>query len=144
MNENEMSKDVIIKTIARILIPPIQLFGLYVIAHGHISPGGGFQGGVIISAGFILYTLVFDYKKGIKKFKLILRKIMEPMGPIIFGSVGLIAIILGGNFLEYSELPMLPNAQAAAIAISIVEIGVGITVIAVIFSIFLAMGGRRK
>jgi len=49
--------DVIIRTVARVLIPFIQLFALYVIMHGHHSPGGGFQGGVILGASFILYLL---------------------------------------------------------------------------------------
>jgi multicomponent Na+:H+ antiporter subunit B len=53
-------EDVIIQTVCRILIPFIQLFGLYVIVHGHHSPGGGFQGGVILAASFILLCVAYD------------------------------------------------------------------------------------
>ncbi|HCC32540.1 MAG TPA: sodium:proton antiporter, partial [Clostridiales bacterium] len=51
---------VIIRTVARILVPFIQLFGMYVIVHGPVSPGGGFQGGVIVGASIILLALSFD------------------------------------------------------------------------------------
>ena len=54
-----MSNNIVIRTISRILIPFIQLFAFYVIAHGELGPGGGFQGGVIFSASIILYRIVF-------------------------------------------------------------------------------------
>ena len=54
-----MSDNIVIRTISRILIPFIQLFAFYVIAHGELGPGGGFQGGVIFSASIILYRIVF-------------------------------------------------------------------------------------
>ena len=50
-------QSVIVKTVCRILVPFIQMFGLYVIMHGHSSPGGGFQGGVILGSSFILLSL---------------------------------------------------------------------------------------
>ncbi|PTD93671.1 sodium:proton antiporter [archaeon SCG-AAA382B04] len=143
VSEGPITKDVLVKTVTKILIPPIQLFGLYVIMHGHISPGGGFQGGVIIASSFILYALVFGYREGAHRAKLKIRQFLEPLGPIIFGTIGLICILFSGNFLQYSAIPILANAEIAATAISLVEIGIGITVTAVIFSIFMAMGGRK-
>lgn len=146
MSEEAIKEDVIIKTVTRLLIPPIQLFGLYVITHGHISPGGGFQGGVIIASSFILYALAYGYAEGVDRAKLGIRKVMEPSGPLIFGLVGFLCILLGGNFLQYSTIPLLGtllgDAEIAATAISIVEIGVGVSVTGIIFSIFMAMGGR--
>ncbi|MCD6353223.1 MAG: MnhB domain-containing protein, partial [Proteobacteria bacterium] len=55
--------DIIIKTIARIFIPFIQLYALYVIMHGHHSPGGGFQGGVILAASLILLLITHGEKE---------------------------------------------------------------------------------
>ncbi len=144
MSENPLREDVLIKTITRILIPPIQLFGLYVIMHGHISPGGGFQGGVIIASSFILYTLAFGLKSGTKRAKLKIRRILEPFGSITFGIVGLVCIFLSANFLQYPVIPILSDHGIAATAISIIEIGIGVTVTAMIFSIFMSIGGRKS
>jgi len=55
------SDDIIIKTIARILVPFIQIYALYVIMHGHYSPGGGFQGGVILGASLALLLITHGY-----------------------------------------------------------------------------------
>ena len=60
INEHTPGEDLIIKTAVRLMVPFAQLFGLYVIVHGHYSPGGGFQGGVILGAAFIMLALAFD------------------------------------------------------------------------------------
>ena len=59
---------IIIGTTCRMLIPVIQIFALYVVAHGHHSPGGGFQGGVILGASFILIGLSEDLESALKRF----------------------------------------------------------------------------
>ena len=55
--------DPIVRTVACILIPLIFIFGIYILLNGHLSPGGGFSGGSILGAGFILYAMVFGEKK---------------------------------------------------------------------------------
>ena len=62
-----MNNHIVIRTISRILIPFIQLFAFYVIAHGELGPGGGFQGGVIFSASIILYVIVFGKNEASKR-----------------------------------------------------------------------------
>lgn len=57
----EPKSDLILKTIAKCLVPMILIFGIYVILNGHLSPGGGFSGGAIIGAGLILYLTAFGY-----------------------------------------------------------------------------------
>lgn len=59
----EPKNDVILQTIARVLVPIIIIFGIYVILNGHLSPGGGFSGGAIIGAGLILYLNAFGFEK---------------------------------------------------------------------------------
>ncbi|MDD6812199.1 MAG: MnhB domain-containing protein [Lachnospiraceae bacterium] len=59
----EPKNDLILQTAARILVPPIIIFGIYVILCGHLGPGGGFSGGAIIGAGLILYLNAFGFKK---------------------------------------------------------------------------------
>lgn len=60
------SRDPIVKTMARILIPLILVFGVYILVNGHLSPGGGFSGGAILGAGFILYAMVYGEEQALK------------------------------------------------------------------------------
>ena len=59
----EPKNDVILQTVARVLVPPILLFGIYIILAGHLGPGGGFSGGAVIGAGLILYLNAFGFAK---------------------------------------------------------------------------------
>ena len=128
-------EDIIVQTICRIITPFIQLFGLYVIAHGHHSPGGGFQGGVILGASFILLIIAYDVKEARRRMKEKWNIIFASLGLIIYSGIGILGIIYGGNYLDYEKLP-LPLASLAEIrymGILGVETGVGITVMAVMF-----------
>lgn len=60
---HEPKNDVILQTVARILVPPIFLFGIYLILAGHLGPGGGFSGGAVIGAGLILYLNAFGFAR---------------------------------------------------------------------------------
>ncbi|MGE5855673.1 MAG: MnhB domain-containing protein, partial [Syntrophaceae bacterium] len=68
--DRPIGPSLIIEMGVRVMIPFIQLFGLYVIAHGHLSPGGGFQGGVVLGASFILMAIAFDLKTSLRFFSL--------------------------------------------------------------------------
>ena len=128
---------VIKKTIARILIPFIQLFGLYVIVHGDSGPGGGFQGGVILGASVILYTLAFGIEEARKWVSRNIADVMTGIGVLIYASVGIWALLEGGKYLEYNILPIGHSPHTAShYGIFFIEIGVGITVAAVMITIF--------
>ena len=124
---------IIITTLTRLLTPFIQLFGLYVIMHGHSSPGGGFQGGVILGAGFILLAISFGIDEASQRFSERLIALFSSGGVFIFGGVGLVCLVLGANFLDYGILPV---AEPRSLGMLAVEIGIGITVMAVMISIF--------
>jgi len=139
----------IVKTVCRTITPFIQLYGLYVIAHGHYSPGGGFQGGCILAASFILMVLAYDIKKVKKRMSEKLNTIFCSLGVIIYSGIGLMCLVLGANYLDYGILhKILPAdpAHARSLGILGVEIGVGFTVMAVMVSIFLniASGGDHE
>lgn len=139
--------DIIVRTVVRLLVPFIQLFALYVIAHGHHSPGGGFQGGVILGSSFILLAISYDLRFLLRRIKEKTMSILCTTGVIIFSGVGLICMGLGLNFLDYSALAkILPVDQVAARSwgILFVEIGVGVTVMAAMVIIYnnLASAGR--
>ncbi len=132
--------DIIVKTIARILTPFIQIFALYVIMHGHHSPGGGFQGGVILGASLILLFITHGLKETKKKITEKGIAVLSSLGVLIYSGIGLLCIILLGNYLDYGKLSKLLHvvpAEARSLGILGIEIGVGITVMAVMVSIFL-------
>ena len=126
-------ESIIIRTISRLLIPFIQLYGLYVIMHGHTSPGGGFQGGVILGASFILLAIAFGFKEIDKRFTIRTLTIMTSLGVFIYAGIGLYCLLAGGNFLDYTFLNV---PMARSMGMLGIEIGVGITVMAVMVSIF--------
>jgi multicomponent Na+:H+ antiporter subunit B len=132
--------DIIIETLSRLLTPFIQAFALYVLFLGHYSPGGGFQGGVLMGASFILLVLAYDIKEGKRRFTEKFNVVFDSTGVLIYSGIGLLCLLLGGMFLDYSELakilPVGPE-EARSLGILGVEIGVEITVAAVMVSIFL-------
>ena len=131
--------DVIIKTVSRIFTPFIQIFALYVIMHGHHSPGGGFQGGVILGASFILLVITQGLDRTRRRFSQKLDTIFCSVGLLIYSGIGILCLILGGNYLDYGKLnKILPviAAEARSLGILGIEIGVGIGVMAVMYSIF--------
>ena len=131
-------ESIIITTLCKLLIPVIQLYGLYVIMHGHSSPGGGFQGGVILGASFILLVISHGLDEVKKRMSEKLNTIFCSLGLLIYAGLGVLALIFGGNYLDYGHLPIpVTIAEARFLGILGIEIGVGITVMAVMISIFL-------
>lgn len=135
----QKSDDIIIKTLARILVPFIQIYALYVIMHGHHSPGGGFQGGVILAASLILLMITHGVKDTQKRISEKAVAIFSSSGVFIYAGIGVVCLILAGNYLDYSNLAKLLHvdpAQARSLGILGIEIGVGLAVMAVMFSVF--------
>ncbi|MDT8440897.1 MAG: MnhB domain-containing protein [Desulfuromonadales bacterium] len=121
----------IIRTSVRLMVPFIQLFGLYVIVHGHYSPGGGFQGGVILGASFILLALAYDLKTSLHHMSERANAVLGNLGAAIFVGVGLLAALCGGLLLDYSALdrliPLGP-IEWRSFGIFLIEVGVGLGV----------------
>jgi multicomponent Na+:H+ antiporter subunit B len=131
--------DIIIKNITRIVIPFAQMYGIFIILNGHISPGGGFAGGAIIGTTLVLYTLVFGREKGKKKFTHKASEIAESGGIMLFVFVGLIGLVLAGSFLTNVEAGF-PEGNLGTILsggfIPILMIGIGIKVTSTMISLF--------
>lgn len=131
-----MRENVVIRTVSRLAIPFIQVFGLYVIVHGASGAGGGFQGGVAFAAAFILMVIAFGLPDVRARFGH--RGIMycTIIGICIYAAIGLLCLLYAGNFLELAvieEASGIPHLHG--ILIDIVEAGIGITVMAVMISI---------
>jgi len=144
-----VTDDIIIRTVARIFIPFIQIYALYVIMHGHHSPGGGFQGGVILGASFILYLITHGLEEAKTRMSEMKAGLFSSFGVLIYSGIGLLCLILGGNYLDYGKLSVVLKvipAQARSLGILGVEIGVGIAVMAVMFSVFfdISTGGELQ
>lgn len=140
-------EDVIIQTLCRLLIPFMQVFALYVIAHGHHSPGGGFQGGCILGASFILLCIAYDTREAKRRMSEKLNEIFCSLGVIIFGGIGVVCLILGANYLDYGILHKLLGVNipvARSLGILGIEIGVGFTVMAAMISIFLNLASKGE
>ena len=140
------SEGVVVKrTVARVVIPFIQLFALYVIVHGDSGPGGGFQGGVILGSSVILYAIIFGAKAGRLWVSQQLTDVFSSIGVLLYAGVGLVALIVGGKYLEYNVLPIGHDAHVAShYGIFLIELGVGITVAAVMVTIFFETAGRDE
>lgn len=147
--EPDEGSDIIVRSTCHLMVPLIQLFALYVVAHGHHSPGGGFQGGVMLGASYILLALACGLpvaKRHMGERKAI---VLAATGIIIYAGWGIACLFFGGNFLDYASLdPVLPGDKEMARSHSmlVVEIGVAFTVTAIMFAIYsnLATRGRLE
>ena len=138
-----MTSHVILRVLSKLLIPLIMLFALYVQFHGDYGPGGGFQAGVIFGAGIILFTLLFGLDRAREVFPPRVLEILVAAGVLLYGGVGIAAILEGGNFLDYDVLAHDPH-HGQHLGILLVELGVGITVAAVMATIFFQFAGRGR
>ncbi|MEW8584197.1 MAG: Na(+)/H(+) antiporter subunit B [Candidatus Thiodiazotropha sp.] len=138
-----MTHNLILRVVSKSLIPLIILFALYVQFHGDFGPGGGFQAGVIMSAGIILYALVFGLDAAEQVIQPTLLRILASIGVVIYAGVGIVSLFFGGNYLNYS---VLADNQVAGqhLGILLVELGVGITVFSVMLIIYFSFAGRSR
>ncbi|MGK0375572.1 MAG: multicomponent Na+:H+ antiporter subunit B [Arenicella sp.] len=140
-NNHGLRHHLIPKVVGRLLVPFIVLFGLYVQFHGEYGPGGGFQAGAIIATGFILHALLEGEKAALAAMPRGALLGMTVAGAMIYGMVGVICMLLGGNFLDYSVLHSNP-VTGQQLGIIAIEAGVGITVCGALLSIFHAFTAR--
>ena len=136
-----MSHHIVLHVVAKLLIPLILLFALYVQFHGDFGPGGGFQAGVIFAAALILYALVFGLDSARRVISPGLLRVLMASGVLLYGGVGVVSLLLGGHVLDYSLLGSDPVA-GQHLGILLVELGVGITVTSTMLTLFYAFAGR--
>ncbi len=139
--------NLILAQTCRLLVPIIQLFALYVIAHGHHSPGGGFQGGVIFGGSLILLAISFQLQTALDRVSEKKAILLAGVGVLIYSGIGLVCLLLGGNFLDYSILHNLLQVDpitARSHGILGVEIGVAFTVASIMFAIYANLSSRGR
>lgn len=97
--DGKQGMTVIVKTVVRIIVGLILLYGFYIILHGHLSPGGGFGGGVVLALGFLSVLLAYGRGEALKWLRLGLVRDLDHAGPLLFLGVGLLGMAWGGAFL---------------------------------------------
>jgi multicomponent Na+:H+ antiporter subunit B len=134
-------ENVIIKTICRLMIPFLQLYAIYVLMHGHYSPGGGFQGGVMMGASFILLVMAYGLEEARRHISVKALTVYACLGLFIYSGIGALALLMGGNYLDYGRLPLPISSvpKIRAMGILGIEIGVFLGVMAIMIFIFLAI-----
>ncbi len=134
-----MGSSKIIKTMAQKLFPFIVLFGFYLISHGHLSPGGGFQGGVVLGTAIILLALSHSIEQTEKKFKSRWLNMLEKLGILTLIFLGFLGIFFGYSFLS-NFLPLGKPGQIASGGLMLLfNIAIGIKVAAGVSVIFYAL-----
>jgi multicomponent Na+:H+ antiporter subunit B len=138
-----MRHDLILRVIAKLLIPFILLFALYVQFHGDFGPGGGFQAGVILAAAVIFYGLIYGLADARQLVPEPLVESMMAIGVLLYAGVGVAGLLLGGHYLDYFVLDA-DSVQGQHRGIFWVEVGVAVTVSGVMLKIFYMFAARGR
>ncbi|WDI32232.1 Na(+)/H(+) antiporter subunit B [Hyphococcus flavus] len=134
----------ILKVTTKLLFAPIILFALYVQFHGDYGPGGGFQAGVIFAVAFILHAFCFGLAETKKVLPQKALTIAMVLGLMFYAGTGVATLLLGGNFLAYTEIdPQSTHHAGQHYGILLVEWGVGVTVASTMLTIFYHFTGRE-
>ena len=137
-----MKEHLILRVVTKLMLPFILLFGFYIQLHGEISPGGGFQAGIVLASAFILHGLIF----GLEAVQKILPRLavirLSAFGLLIYTGVGAATLVMQGELLNYSVLSDNP-IQGQHLGIWLVELGVMTTVTSVMILIYYIFGGHR-
>ena len=140
----EQHDSIILNFVVRVLLVPfIFVFGLYVLVHGEASPGGGFQAGAIVAAGLVLGRLTVGSEHGERRLSTRVLTWLASIGIGIYVLAGIVPLLAGANYLDYSALPVEwfnriagHERTARAIGIFIIEVGVFIGVFSVLVILY--------
>ena len=135
---------VILRVISKMVIPVIVIYAFYVQFHGDYGPGGGFQAGVILAVAIILYALIFGVPEALEAVPAGFARSLAGIGLLLYASVGVWAMLNGGDFLDYDYLvDEAPGGHAGQhLGILLIELGVLFTVSGSMLTIFYAFAGR--
>lgn len=135
----------IVRVMAGILAGMLFLYGGYIVLHGHLTPGGGFAGGVLICAALVLVSLAFGSVEQAEKRRYIFSSIFEGLGGLSFLGLALVGYIAGEWFFRNTGIFYLgrPLELVSGGLIPLANIAIGVKVGAGLFAVFLALGASR-
>ncbi|MGE5197894.1 MAG: MnhB domain-containing protein [Deltaproteobacteria bacterium] len=128
----------IVKTVTRLTVGLILLFGIYITLHGHLSPGGGFAGGVIVALSFVHLMLAFGKEAAVNKLSQNMASNLESIGALMFLSIAIIGF-LGGSFFTNILGKGSPFKLFSAGTIPFSNVSISLKVGVGLFAIFLAL-----
>lgn len=128
----------VVRVVSVLIAPPMMMFGLYVVAHGHYGPGGGFVGGIIVGVAIILLRFTIPREISLRYFPPAAARIAAAAGVLIYLLAGFAALVVGAEFLDYEAVAAFGGTapDRRYIGILVVEIGVGLAVTGVMVSLF--------
>jgi len=139
-------EDQVVRRISLMLAPFIQTYGIYIILHGHLSPGGGFSGGAIFGASMVLIALSFNLAAGTSRISHDTATLLESGGALGYALTGLVALTVGANYLanRLGGFPMgVPGQLFSSGAILLITVFVGIKVTSTIVTLFFNLIGEE-
>jgi len=148
---NKSDHHVVLRVVAKVLIPIVMIYALYVHFHGELSAGGGFQAGTIFAVAIVLYSLLFGITAALDAFPVIWARSIAAFGVLLYAGVGFWALMNGGNYLDYDFVlppddpdygPEDANTWSQHVGIILIELGVLFAVAGSLISIFYAFAGR--
>ncbi|MBU4346596.1 MAG: hypothetical protein KKH29_04635 [Candidatus Omnitrophica bacterium] len=139
MQNKEPGMTLIVKTITRLTVGLILLYGIYIVLHGHLTPGGGFAGGVIIALSFVHLMLAFGKEFALKRLSQAAIAISESLGAIMFLAIALLGLVVGGYFFFNFLSKGRPFELFSAGIIPWCNIAISLKVGAGLFAIFTAL-----
>ena len=139
MKTTHVGMTLIVKTTTRLTVGLILLFGIYIVLHGHVSPGGGFAGGVIIALSFVHLMLAFGSKVALKKLSQTASSILESLGALMFLSIALLGFMGGYFFFNFFLQKGEPFTLLSAGIIPLCNIAISLKVGAGLFGIFVVL-----
>ncbi|WFW29726.1 MAG: Na(+)/H(+) antiporter subunit B [Wolbachia endosymbiont of Menacanthus eurysternus] len=138
-----MIKDPVLNVLSFLMIPFIIIFALYIQFHGDYIPGGGFQAGIIITTGIVLYSMLFGIFSTLKVIPYFMIKFVNMLGILIYGGVGIITVLFGKNFLSYDVL-LSNGILSQKFGIFLVELGTMLTVFSSMLIIYISFTCSRN
>ncbi|MCM8780731.1 MAG: hypothetical protein NC908_02255 [Candidatus Omnitrophica bacterium] len=134
----ETGMTLIVKTVTRLTVGLILVYGIYIVLHGHLSPGGGFAGGVIIALSFVHLMLAFGRDIALRKVSKNTVSILESIGALMFLSIAIAGFLGGVFFLNILDKGS-PFRLFSAGTIPLSNIAIGLKVGVGLFAIFLTL-----
>lgn len=142
MNKNRKGMSIIVKTITRLIAPFIVIYGMYIVLYGHLTPGGGFAGGVIWACSLVLILLAFGKEMVVGVVKEKTASIWDSIGAFGFLAMAILGYVGGTFFYNF-----LPKGRLFALVsggtLPINNIFIGVKVAAALFVVFLTISVYR-
>jgi multicomponent Na+:H+ antiporter subunit B len=129
----------LVDIISRKLVPYILLFGFYLISYGHLSPGGGFQGGVVLASGVTLLCLSRGVETALRSFPVGRMGLGESFVFLAILAIGIVGLLLGrhflGNFLPLGKAGEVPSAGFIFFLNLLIGLKVGVGISLILFAL---------